>query len=350
MDKLRIGIVGTGQRVCYHGGVVFTENSENEDCGDAMVVAALCDTRPERVAHAKAFYEEHLGYEIATYADYQKMYAEAGLDAVYVAGPNDTHRDMTVAAFEHGLHVLTEKPMDVSLARCDEMIAAARKADRILALGMQMHYRVRYHKVRELIEQGVIGKPVMLWCTEYRGPFGGIKDWVWQRERSGGAIVEKNCHHYDILSLWVQSEPTTVYASGSIEKHTMPYGKYPSDIVDNAWVLNDYACGARAMVGVSFLATKGHQREFGVIGTEGRIFFSGQDNEVLHISTNDGASRTFENRAVVRGGLFRDFVDCVRTGEQPLVTAEMGRASLRVPLAAEMSIAEKRVVNVSEVT
>jgi len=343
VSKIRIGIVGMGQRSCLHGGAVF------RGCKEEMQIAAICETRPERLARGKEMYEGEFGYEIPTYEDYLAMYEQADLDAVYVASPNDMHRDMTIAAFEKGLHVLCEKPMEVSLAKCDEMINAAARHNRVLVMAMQMHYRVRYHKVRELIESGAIGRVANVWCTEYRGPFIESKDWVWDQKKSGGAIVEKNCHHYDILDLWVQSDPTTVYASGNILKHTNRSGM-SSEIVDNAWIVNDYENGARGMVGINFLAEKKHCREFGVIGTEGRVMFSSADAEVLHVEYNDRRCEEYDYKWVpeIRGGVFLDFVRCIRTGEQPLVTGERARKSLLVPLAAERSIQEKRVVNVSE--
>ena len=349
MKAARIGIVGTGQRVCHHGGCLFGDMAEDSGGEYPMKIAALCDHRPERLAEAKGVYEAHFGCQVATYEDYTEMFAKAGLDGVYIASPNDLHRDMTVAALESGIRVLCEKPMEVSLAKCDEMIAAVKRTGGILGFAMQMRYRRRYHKVREFIEQGMIGEPAMVWCTEYRETFAAMKDWVWEKRRSGGAIVEKNCHHYDILNLWVQSSPTTVYATGNIMKHRSPYGR-ASEIVDNAWVVNDFECGARALVGVCFLAGKpqGHVREFGVMGTEGKIFFSWVDGEHIHVQRSNGDTMDLKAEGVLRGGLCRDFVRCVHTGEQPLVTPEMARDSILVPLAAEKAIEEKRVVHVSE--
>lgn len=345
MDKVKIGIVGMGQRACHHGGALFAT------CKDTAHITAICENRPDRLAYAKKMYEEEFGYPIAAYLDYNEMYDKAGLEGVYVAGPNYAHRDMTLAAFDRKLHVLCEKPMELSLARCDEMIAASKKAGRVLAMGMQMHYRVRYHKIREFIDQGMIGRPAMVWCTEYRPTFAEMKDWVWEKAKSGGAIVEKNCHHYDILSLWVNSDPTTVYATGNIMKHFTGSGR-KSEIVDNAWILNDYANGARGMVGICFLgsAKQKHYREFGVIGTEGKMHFTWEANETIHIELTNGTKMTYDAGpdAELRGGMFQDFLDCIRTGRRPLVTGELGRASLLVPLAAEKSIEEKRLVHVSE--
>jgi predicted dehydrogenase len=102
------------------------------------------------------------------------------------------------------------------------------------------------------------------------------------------------------------------------------------------------------LVCICFLSETEHRREFGVIGTEGRIFFSLDDNETLHIERGKGEKMTYNSTAVVRGGLFRDFVESIVHGRQPLVSAADGRASLLAPLAAERSLDEKRVVHVSE--
>ena len=343
MSKVRIGIIGTGQRVCSHGEVTFL--AAREECE----VVALCDIKPDRLQEAKRVYEEAFEIPIATFADYGEMLAKTDLDGVYVAGPNDLHRDMTLAALEAGCHVLCEKPMETTLQKADDMAAAAVRRGKRLALGMQMHYWVHYHQIREMIDRGVLGDLVQVWCTEYRGPFMETKDWVWETERSGGAIVEKNCHHYDIMDLWVDSLPTTVYATGGIAKHHAPYG-YTSEIIDNAWVLNEYENGVHGMLGICFTGVQGkHRREFGIHGTRGRIFLTLDDEEAIHLTYDDGREevlpRTWEK---LRGGLWHDFADVVRTGCEPLVTPERGRRSLLVPLAAEKSIAEKRPVHVSE--
>jgi len=344
MNKPCIGIIGTGQRVCSHGEVCFL--TEREKC----IIAALCDVVPERLKSAKAIYEKAFGCTVETFADYREMLSRADLDGVYIAGPNHLHRDMTLAAFDAGCHVLCEKPMETTLAKCDEMTAAAERSGKILALGMQMHYWKHYHDIREMIAAGTIGDIVQVWCTEYRGTFGKTKDWVWEKEKSGGAIVEKNCHHYDIMDLWVGSMPTTVYATGGIAKHHRPHG-HRSEIVDNAWILNDYENGAHGMVGVCFVGGRGkHRREFGIHGTKGKIFLTLDDKEALHITYEDGRSEVV-NRPLerLRGGIWADFIESIQSGRAPLVMPDRGRRSLLIPLAAEKSIEEKRIVHVKEI-
>lgn len=343
MGKIRLGIIGTGQRTCFHGGAVFRESK------DRIQIVSLCDINSERLEYAKKMYEAEFGYDIDSFRDYTEMYKASTLDAVYIASPNYLHLEMTVKAIENGLHVLCEKPMGLSLSECDEMIDVAGRHGKILSFAMQMHYRKRYHKVKEIIGNGEIGKVCMAWCTEYRNPFASIKDWVWDPAKSGGAIVEKNCHHYDILDMWIASNPTSVYASGNIMEHFKPHG-IDSNIIDNAWIIADYESGARSMVGISFLANIHHEREFGVIGTAGRIFFSSNDGEVIHLVNNKGDKEayTVNCHEDLDGGVFDEFISCIIGGGKPRVDGKTAKNSMLIPLAAELSIKEKRIVHVSE--
>ncbi len=310
-------------------------------------MCGVCDTNPVNLDKGKRAYSQEFRRDVPGYENYLELFDRESPDGVFIVTPNDTHRDIVVEAAKRGIDVLCEKPMEVSLERCDEMTASAEAAGIVLAFGMQMHYRARYHRIRELIEEGVIGAPVMTWCIEFRQPFAETKNWVWDPRRSGGTIVEKNCHHYDLLDLWVQSKPSTVYASGNIMKHKRPYG-YPSSIVDNAYVINDYESGARGMVEISFFMEDVLGRKMGVQGTEGRIWITKKDGEVIHVLLKNGKRHDFEVPGEIRGGLYQDFLDCMKSRTNPLVTGARARASLLVPMAAERSIAEGRIVHVSE--
>lgn len=347
MNPLRLGVIGMGQRTVHHGWDGELRQAFEEAPG-LFEVAAICDNRPDRLAHAAGFLKDHVGVSPQSFPDYTQMLAEAGLDAVYIASPNHLHREMAVRCFEAGCDVLCEKPMATSLADADAMIAAARRHGRILALAMQMHYRKRYHRVAELIREGRIGEPVMAWCMEFRGPYAEIKDWVWETAKSGGALVEKNCHHADILDLFTDGRPLRVFATGGQKKYAEIYRR-KSEIVDHAWINWECDNGVKGMIGISFVQGERHEREFGVIGTEGKLKFDLTDGEKIHLTPNRGEKELIECPGELRGGMSVDFCHCVRTRETPLVTPERGRASLLVPLAAERSIAERRVVQVAEV-
>jgi predicted dehydrogenase len=343
---VRLGVIGMGQRTVHHGwdGDIKQAGAE----GGAFRIAAVCDCQPDRLAKGIEFLQEHVGIKAQGFADYRAMIRDAGLEAVYVASPNHLHREMTEACFEAGLDVLCEKPMATTLADADAMIASRRKHGRVLGFAMQMRYRRRYHRVAELIREGRIGAPAMVWCTEFRPPFAAlIKNWVWEKAKSGGALVEKNCHHTDILDLFAGGKPTRVYATGGQRKHAVMAG-VRSEIVDHAWVTWDYDNGARGMIGISFLQEPAHVREFGVAGAEGMIRFDLTDGEKIHLRPNGAPEEVIDCPGELRGGVLADFCRCVRTREQPLVTPELARAALLVPLAAELSIEQKRVVEIAE--
>jgi len=345
MEIVRLGIIGMGQRTVYHGFVPEVERCKG------VKITALCDVKEDRLKKGLEDYQKALGYELRGFTDFGEFLDAGAADAVYLATPNYTHRAMTEQAVAGGLDVLCEKPMATTIADCDAMIEAAEKHGKILAIGQQMNYRERYHKVMELIETGRIGEPTMLSCIEYRCPFKEMKDWVWRKEYSGGAIVEKNCHHYGLLDWWAKGKPTKVYASGGQKKYSTIYG-VKSELVDNAYVLADYDNGARSLVGVCFLSTKDwHFREFAVIGTEGRVWFDNRDGEVIHFrNPHKNIQEDFKIDGVLRGGMLQDFVDCVRERKRPLMTGEEGRASLLIPAAAQLSLELGRVVEIGEVS
>jgi len=344
VETVRLGIVGMGQRTVYHGLLPEVKRCKG------MKITALCEIKEDRLKKGLDDYQGELGYDIAGHTDFAEFLAADAADAVYIATPNYTHRDLTEQAVAGGVDVLCEKPMDITVPNCDAMIEAAKKHNKILAIGQQMNYRKRYHKVMELIENGDLGEPTMLSCVEYRGPFKEMKDWVWQKKYSGGAIVEKNCHHYGLLDWWAKGKPTQVYASGG-QKKLASVGGHKSELIDNAYVLADYDSGARSLVSICFLSTHGHHfREFTVTGTEGRVWFNNKDGEIIHFENgHKDIKEDFKIDENLRGGMLQDFVDCVRERKEPLMTGEHGRASLLIPVAAQLSLERGQPVDISEV-
>lgn len=344
---IRLGIIGLGYRSI--SGVLVEEIAPAFGKTDAgFEIPAICDPEPGKQAAAAEKIDRLTGKTPESFSSYEAMLEQGGLDAVYIAGPNHLHAPMAIAALQRGLDVLCEKPVATTLEAADAIHAAALAHGRILGFFMQMHYRRKYHRVAELIRSGRIGEPVMTWCTEFRAPFPKWMEWIPDRSKSGGALVEKNCHHCDILDLWADSRPYSVYATGGQKKYPTLWGR-PSDIVDHAWITFDYENGTKGMIGINFTQGHRHQRELGVAGTEGLIRFNLSDGEKLHLTTNNGDTEVLDCPGELRGGVFLDFLNCVRARTQPLVGFERGRRSLLVPLAAERSIAERRPVLISEI-
>ena len=337
---LKIAVIGLGHRACHYGSLPFV--------GENATICGVCESDKQRLTDGAAIYSSTFKYNVPGFLSCEELFDRTKPDGVYISTPNNTHCEIAVAAMQRGIHVLCEKPLDISLARCDKIIAAAKSNRVILATGMQMNYRKRYHRIQKMIQEGVIGEPVMTWCVDYRHPFREGKKWVWDSELSGGSLVEKNCHHCDIMDMWMGgSNPVSVYATGNIRKHHAPHG-YESNIVDNAYVVYDYENGARGMLEISFLMENVHDRQMGVQGTEGRLWVQYSEGERIHVVQANGKTFEVDEPGELRGGLFRDFLDCIAEGNEPLVGGAKARQSLLVPLAGEISMAEKRVVQISE--
>jgi len=182
--------------------------------GLADRMAALCDPNKVRLNVAR----EHLGREARLYTDYDRFLSDSGFNWVIVCTPDGTHRELTVKAFEAGKNVVVEKPMATTVADCDEMIRAARKANRRLRCVFNLRYALQMRAVKELLDQGLLGEIVSVEAFDILRIGHGsdyLRRWHRQRKNSGGLLVHKGCHVFDLLNWWVGSEPVEVYARGS---------------------------------------------------------------------------------------------------------------------------------------
>jgi len=326
---------------------------------------AVCDIDEQRL-HA-------VGREYAAdmMSDYTALVQRDDIDAVAIATPQFSHRDLAVEAFGHGKHVFCEKPLACTVEECDDMAAAASEAKRVFIVGQQMRYHLHLQKIAALIQEGVIGDPIMLWLKEMRGPFRVSPEhmWIFDQSKSGGMLVEKSCHHFDLFNWFAFSKPVSVYASGGQDVFHEMAGEN-STICDNAFAVVNYENGARAMLTLCMFLGRSHPREggigyhkrdIGVAGENGLIQTEGalpQHVIEIHPSTSHNTtriemdpSRTVPTPFNQPGnvGIFMDFAACIREGREPFAGGKAGRGALAVSLAAEKSIAEKRVVEISEI-
>jgi len=357
MASIRIAIVGCGRR----GGNLARRFSESSD----LELAAVCDAHEERLQGLGA------AFGVETTSDFAALGRREDLQAVAIATPQFTHRDLALEAFSHGKHVFCEKPLACNVEQCEEMIVAARDAGRVLMVGQQMRYHYPLQKVADLIEEGIIGRPIMVWLKEMRGPFRVSPEhmWIFDRSKSGGMLVEKSCHHFDLFNWYAASKPVSVYGSGGQDVFD-EIGGIQSTVCDNAWVTVNYENGARAMLGLSMFLGRSHpqeggigthRRDIGVVGEKGLIETGGslsqgaveihpaESRNVTRIQMDPaGTSPTpFNQHGEV--GMIMDFAACIREGREPFASGLAGRNALAVSLAAEKSIEERRVVELSEI-
>lgn len=194
-EPLRFGLIGAG-------GIGAVRARALEKSPDCTLTAAL-DIDPERVAGLAG---------TARGFDSQQDFFESGLfDAVLICTPPDTHRELALEALQRGLHVLVEKPMAESVAACREMIAAARDADRILAVGFNHRFFKGVEVVRRAIHGGTIGK--LSWIRAFTGHTGLSEfkaPWMYDKKVMGGGTLMDNGVHLLDLACHLMSEIESV--------------------------------------------------------------------------------------------------------------------------------------------
>lgn len=328
---------------------------------------ALADVNQQNLARCLGLLT---GAPRQAYTDWRQVIERDGIDAVVVSTPQYLHREITEAALLAGKHVYCEKPMALSIADCDAMIAAAKKSGKVLLVGQQMRYHVHLNRISELIAEGEIGTPQMMWLKEFRNPFPSQMTWAFDREKSGGAIVEKSCHHFGVFNWLLDARPIRVYATGGQLVHHEIYG-VDSTVVDHAWVTVEHEKGRKSMLGLCFFTGLPHReeggvgthvRDIGVIGDKGMIvtegFHLGRNLEVRYHDRPDVVRLDLDPERGRRDGLFErrgdwgiwvDFFNCIETGSEPYANADVARDALAVALAAERSIEIGAAVSVADV-
>ena len=360
MQKLKYGVIGCAGRMGM-AHLLFLNNVVAEK----VEIGALCDLDIDQVNACS----ELVPYDVQILDDYEKLLAIDEIDAVVISTSNHTHRQIAIDAFAAGKHVFCEKPLALTLEECDEIIMAAERAKKFLQVGLVYRYSPLYQKMHQLISDGEIGPIHMMWCKELLGSFYG--QWRFKKNLSGGAIVEKNCHHFDIFNWMIGSEARKVCAFGgqnvikrgsTVETIIMETGEKntvsDSEIIDNALVIIEYENGARAELTLCFFSPYGNDLEIGAVGEQGKLESWVKAHRIhLWKNENAGEMQSIEPRSDVKQyGVFHtgayqqhiDFANCILTDSPPTCNGQVGRQSIVIALAAQKSIMEERVVFIDE--
>lgn len=298
---------------------------------------------------------ELAGNALLTFYDWREVLKIDSIDAVIIALTNNQHHAAATAAFQAGKHVLCEKPLGLTLGECDAIIAASQEAGRILQIGHEMRFQRLYQEMNEMIRAGVIGELQLMWCREFRGPM--RPGWRSSEALTGGTLLEKNCHHFDLFNWMINARPRQVMAQGGINVLK------DREILDNAQVLVEYEGGKRATLQLCLFAPQGGECEIGVCGDLGRIDTKNQALELIHqrfdtparvtrqIPDDGDATNFIDSSGRVDRGIgpqLRHFVNCIREGKEPLNNGAAARDSVMLCLAAQESIKRGEAIDLAE--
>ena len=212
MKKTTYVIAGSsGRALEMYARPLYTEFT------DAAILAGVFDPNPERA-----------GYFIETacpgtpyYADFDRMISEVRPDVVIVTTVDAFHHEYIIRALDLGCDVITEKPMTIDEDKCNAILEAERRNNRKIRVTFNARFSPLARRVRELLIDGAIGDASeiyhvnMEWLLDTSHGADYFRRWHRQKKNSGGLLIHKATHHFDMINWWINQTPDTIYACGT---------------------------------------------------------------------------------------------------------------------------------------
>lgn len=335
MPTLGFGLVGCGMISEFHARAI-------NDLRGAKV-AALFTSRPEKAA--KIF---DIAGKCAVYTDYGRFLKHPGLDIVNICTPSGAHLEPALQAAAAGKHVVVEKPLEITLERCDRLIAGCRKKGVLLCTIFPSRFSPANQVLKQAIDEGRFGKLtlgdsyVKWWRTQKYYDDGGWRG-TWKLD-GGGAYMNQAIHNVDLLQ-WFMGEVAEVTGFTATLAHER------IEVEDTGVAAVKFRNGALGVIEATTSAFPGLLKKTEIHGTQGTVIVE-QDDVLLWqfepASRKDaGIREKFAKRVGGGGGAadpraisyaghreqLKDFVKAIHTGTAPLVSGEEGRKSVEIILA-----------------
>jgi predicted dehydrogenase len=348
---VRYGIIGSG--------TMGREHISNLRLIPEAQVVALADPHAASLTSAAAL----LGADIATYDDHRALLERGDVDVVVIATPNHTHDAVLADVLVTDKHVLVEKPLCTTIEDAEAVVAAADRHKGLFWVAMEYRYMPPVARLIEEVRRGTIGRLRMLAIREHRFPFlVKVGDWNRFARNTGGTMVEKCCHFFDLMRLVIGERPLRVLGSGAQDVNHLDerYDGETPDILDNAFVIVDFAGGVRALLDLCMFAEASpDQEEIVATGDAGKVA-CGVPSSELFIGRREPREERREHVPVAReilaaghhhGSTYYQhlaFLKALREGGPPEVSARDGLLAVALGVAAEKSIRERRPVDMAE--
>lgn len=350
-EPLRFGIIGTG--------MMGVEHLWNIKLLPEAEVTAVADPHPRSQEWAR----RAAGHDLRVYEDYREMLENEPIDAVIVATPNFTHATILKDLFGTDKHILCEKPLCTTFEDCVGVVEAAERHPGVFWVAMEYRYSPPVTRFVEEVHKGTAGSIKTLSIREHRLPFlKKVGDWNRFNRNTGGTLVEKSCHHFDLMRHVLQAEPVRVFASGGMDVNHLDevYDGERPDILDHAFVIAEFDNGARAMHDLCMFAEGSrNSQELAAVGDVGKVECLIPEGVVVVGRRHPKSVETISipvPEQILKAGFHHgatyyellDFQRAVRTGTPARVSARDGLKAVAMGLAAHRSIEEQRPVLMSE--
>jgi predicted dehydrogenase len=320
---VKVGILGAGNISETHARAAAA-------LGHVEVVA-VHGTNAQRVERLATTYHAQ------SYGDLDAFLAHQPMDLVAIGSPSGLHAEQGIRAAARGLHVLTEKPIDISTRRADELIEACDRASVKLGVFFQDRAQPDIVRLHDAVHAGRIGRPLLASARVkwYRPPeYYSRSRWrgTWSLD-GGGALMNQGIHTVDLLQ-WVFGPVPRVVARTKTSLHQI-------EVEDTAVALLEFANGATGTLEATTAAFPGYQRRVEFTGTEGTIVLEHDrlvaadlrqpaDDLVTSGALDQNQSASSPVVSDIRGHqrVLEDFTDAIRTGREPTCSGREGRRSV----------------------
>ncbi|HIT73965.1 MAG TPA: Gfo/Idh/MocA family oxidoreductase [Candidatus Avipropionibacterium avicola] len=214
----RYAVVGTGHRVEMYTHAIAGDHAE------AAELVALLDLNPGRVEWHRADLaaagidtaDIHLGGP----DELEQVIAERQVDRVIVTTPDFTHAEMIVRSLRAGADVVVEKPLTIDAESARAIATAVRETGHSVVTTFNYRYSPRNSALKEVVQSGRIGTVLSVtfeWVLDTRHGADYFRRWHRYKDRSGGLLIHKASHHFDLVNWWIDDTPDRVYASGGLK-------------------------------------------------------------------------------------------------------------------------------------
>jgi predicted dehydrogenase len=260
------------------------------------------------------------------YDDWRELIADKDIDAVYIATPVNLHAEQTIAAAAAGKHVLCEKPMAMDVAQCDQMIAACRANSVKLCVAYYRHFYPVIGRIREIIESGEIGAPVIAQINAFEmfNPQPGQpRYWFVKKEQAGGGpMMDFGCHRIEVLM--------NIFGRIKSTKGVVDRILFEREVEDTAIACFELGNRTRGILTVTHAAFES-QDTLAIFGSRGSIHVPVLNRGQLRIVSSSGErTELHPPHANIHQPLIEDFIQAVLENRQPKVGGDVGREVARI--------------------
>jgi UDP-N-acetyl-2-amino-2-deoxyglucuronate dehydrogenase len=320
---IHIGLIG--------GGNITGTHARAARAIPGVEIGAIYGSHPEKVANLCLDYGGTPFHDIEKFLDHRPM------DLVIIGSPSGLHSEHGINAARHGLHVLTEKPIDISTARADSLIAETEKAGVKLGVIFQDRSKPDVQRLKNYLAEGALGKPILADAQVkwYRPPeYYGNSRWRGKLALDGGgALMNQGVHTVDLL-LWLMGDVLSVQAQMVTAIHNI-------EAEDAIIALLEFSSGAIGTIIAATSAYPGYPRRIELTGSEGTVTLEHDriiraDLRTPHPkllgseSSDRNQSATSAVVSDVRGhqAILEDFLQAIQTNSRPVCDGKEARRSV----------------------